>query len=329
MKSGILVTDSLYRVRLFNQTAARLLKVADNLEEGQTLHQVDTTLLNLLRNWQRNPQDNIQVFRPANSSIDVLATFTSLAHAKLTHVLIVLEDATLTSQRAHQLKLASLGRLTASIAHEIRNPLGAISHAAQLLEENEALPNPDQRLIGIILAQSQRVNTIVDNVLQLSRQSEVKSIQFDLNTWLRQFTQDIVENHHLDSKDIQLDLQDSTLNVHFDPDQLYQVLWNLTENALRYSQEHQPRVLLTAGIHQEAHRPYLEVQDFGPGLSDNVQEHVFEPFFTSETQGTGLGLYLAKGFCEANQASLQIAHTDVSGCCFRIFFALPEETLSL
>jgi two-component system, NtrC family, sensor histidine kinase PilS len=330
IQSGIVVTDNLYRVRLCNQTAINLLGIANSLPAGLSVAQVSPELADLLRNWQQNPQSGAQLFRPNHSEVDVLATFTPLSRGRAMHTLMVLEDATLTSQRAHQLKLASLGRLTASIAHEVRNPLGAISHAAQLLEESEHLNNADTRLVQIILNHAQRVNGIIESVLQLSRQRQAQQILFELKPWLREFSGELQAAYGLADDAVRLVLGEENLSVCFDPDQLHQVLWNLCDNALRYSREHSPVLELRAGINSDSGRPYLDIQDYGHGLSHNVAEHVFEPFVTSEPQGTGLGLYLARGFCESNRASLHIIANTAQGCCFRIHFALPaEESLNV
>jgi two-component system, NtrC family, sensor histidine kinase PilS len=325
IQSGIIVTDHLFRVRLCNQAAINLLGISQNLSNGLSVAQVSPELAALLHNWQQTPQGSAQLFRPNHSEVDVLATFTPLIRGRALHTLVVLEDATLTSQRAHQLKLTSLGRLTASIAHEVRNPLGAISHAAQLLEESCDLNSADKRLVQIILSHSQRVNGIIENVLQLSRQRQAQGVLFALNDWLAEFSMQLQVAYDLQPEDVILSLPPQVLLVYFDPDQLHQVLWNLCDNALRYSKHTTPVLELRGGINADSGRPYLDIQDYGHGLNANIAEHVFEPFVTSEPQGTGLGLYLSRGFCESNRASLHIIANTPHGCCFRIHFALPPE----
>ena len=323
IQSGILVADGLYRIRLFNEAAKRLLGLAKKPIYGTPLAQVSNELREQVGVWRKNPQPGVQLFRPNNGEVDVLASFTSLVQGDQTNTLVLLEDATLTSQRAHQLKLVSLGRLTASIAHEVRNPLGAISHAAQLLEESPELEANDKHLIEIILNHVQRVNTVVENVLQLSRQRDSEGTHLELHQWLRDFVAELQEANQLRADDIAIIAEKQELTICFDPHQLHQVLWNLCENALRYSKDHRPLVELYCGIGEESHRPYLDVQDYGPGLSAEARDHVFEPFFTGEAKGTGLGLYLARGFCEANRASLHVVDSSRGGSCFRIHFA-PE-----
>ncbi len=232
-----------------------------------------------------------------------------------------LEDAAETRQRAQQLKLASLGRLTASIAHEIRNPLGAISHAAQLLSESPDLKPEDRRLTDIVLQQSLRVNAIVENVMTIGRRRDVVSESFPLGPWLAAFAAELTERFALGADDIALRAQADDIVVRMDKSQLHQVLWNLAENGLRYAQ-HAPYLTFTAGVMESNGRPFLDVRDSGPGLDEAIADRLFEPFSTTESSGTGLGLYIARELCESNQASLQLLERR-GGYRFRIVFAHP------
>ncbi len=232
-----------------------------------------------------------------------------------------LEDAAETRQRAQQLKLASLGRLTASIAHEIRNPLGAISHAGQLLSESPDLTAQDRRLTDIVLQHSQRVNAIIENVMTIGRRHDVVSESFALRPWLEQFCAELEERFELAEGDVVQHWLHEPIVVKIDKSQLQQVLWNLSENGLRYAGQ-APRLVFEAGIIESNGRPFLDVLDSGPGLSDAIADRLFEPFATTESSGTGLGLYIARELCESNQASLQLIERQ-RGCRFRIVFAHP------
>ncbi len=316
IQSGIVVIDILGRIRLFNEAALCLLG-SNEPTNGRTLVSVAPELAEQVKNWQNNPSITAPLFRPAKGEVDIIATLMEL---KQSSILIVLEDATLTAQRVQQLKLASLGRLTASIAHEIRNPLGAISHAGQLLAESPKISPEDQRLTQIIADNSQRVNTIIENVLQLSRQVPADTDCFDLCVWLRSYVDELLIQQNLATSDVLLHTNYPTLMVCFDPAQLYQVLGNLCENGLRYSQG-TPLLELTIGLSEKSNRPYLDVQDYGQGMVEEITAQVFEPFFTTESTGTGLGLYLTREICEANQASLHLRSNSHVGCCFRIYFS--------
>lgn len=323
MQSGILVLDRGGGLRLANESAARLLALPSQAS-GQAIGELVPELGAEHARWQVERKNLMKPIRPVRGDVDVIASFTALGTAGESEgTLVFLEDAALTRQRAQQLKLASLGRLTGSIAHEIRNPLGAVSHAAQLLAESQSRSPEDARLTRIIREHSERMNRIVENVLQIGRRSSAMPESFALAAWLGRFVEELVAGHGLEPSDVIVSVRPPSLVVRMDPSQLHQVLWNLCENALRYSRG-VPRLELRAAIGPASGRPYLDVVDHGPGMSAEASEHAFEPFFTSEASGTGLGLYIARELCEANQAALTLVRSDARGCSFRINFAHPD-----
>jgi two-component system sensor histidine kinase PilS (NtrC family) len=248
---------------------------------------------------------------------------TALGSEARAGTLIFLEDMARMAQQAQQLKLASLGRLTASIAHEIRNPLGAISHAEQLLAET-ADDNPaEKRLLQIIHTNTTRVNDIIENVLQLSRRDRAMPEDLPLKDWLENFLHEFVHSQKCDPADISLHIQPDDCSVHMDATQLHQVLWNLCQNGLRHSQEYpaQPKVELHAGLSEDSKKVFLDVIDHGLGVAPEAIPNIFEPFFTTETKGSGLGLYIARELCEANQARLSYVAIPTGGACFRVEFS--------
>lgn len=320
ISSGIMVVNILRRVLLFNETACKLLGLQKNLN-GNSLKSITPKLAEILISWQQTGKITSTTFRPTNGTVDIIVTFTELKRGNTVNILIMLEDATLTTRRATQLKLASLGRLTASIAHEVRNPLGAISHAAQLLAESPHISKSNDTLIQIIGKNSQRVNKIVENILQLSRNKPPNTENFDLAIWLQIYTDEFIQQHSLTKSDIILENIDNHLFVNFDQEQLFQIVNNLCENGLRYSQE-KPMLKLIIGIEENNH--YLDIQDYGLGMTDKTKEQIFEPFFTTEPKGNGLGLYLSKEICEVNKASLNLCSNTIKGCCFRISFPIEN-----
>lgn len=321
---GTLVVDYQNKIKLINSAAIKLLDINPQQNSVLTLSKVPR--LQVLLNCWRSGQ-TLQPFKVSATSPELSASFTKLGEQSEADVLIFVENLSKLMQQAQQLKLASLGQLTASIAHEIRNPLGAISHATQLLlESNQA--DADKHFLSIIQHQSKRMNTIIENVLQLSRPDAVKPIPIELNTWLKHYIEEF--SYSFPRATIHLVPDENLIHVSFDPDQLKQVLTNLIENGLRYSLQQTAReeiTLKTATTNQ--HVPYLEVQDKGPGISPKIIEHLFEPFYTTEARGTGLGLYLAKALCEANQANLNYITTFKSGGCFRISFTPVNITASI
>ncbi|MEK7989744.1 MAG: ATP-binding protein [Thiotrichaceae bacterium] len=329
IQSGIIVVDNtLYRrVQSFNDTAQRLLGLNEQPQYGDELGKWSPELVTELNQWRQIKEYHPQLFQPPKAEVDLLINFMRLNRAKhLSTSLIVLEDATLTAQRAQQLKLASLGRLTTSIAHEVRNPLDAISRSGQLLSNSPNIQDKDdKRLLQIIANNTQRVNTLIENILQFTRHGQVHTQYIDLEDWVHQFIEEITSERHLNSGDISLDVETLPQRIGFDPIQLYQVVTNICENGLRYSQNGRPLLHFKLKINAESQRPYLDIQDFGKGIDLENRSKIFEPFFTTETRGTGLGLYIAKEICQANQAVLHLIETEFQGCCFRVTFTELEK----
>ncbi len=239
-----------------------------------------------------------------------------------------LDDVSTLRQHAQKLKLASLGRLTASIAHEVRNPLGAISHAAQLLHESIDVKDEEKRLVSIITEQSTRVNSIIESVLSISRRERSVVSPVNLFNWLEEFVQEISGRMFLNAGDITVECNNKDVIANIDSGQLFQIMWNIFENGLRYS-THSPYLILRCDINHDSSRTYIDIIDNGNGISDELAENLFEPFFTTEKTGTGLGLFIARELCEANQASLILHKNDHNGCVFRINFSHPDKRQEL
>jgi len=236
---------------------------------------------------------------------------------------IFIEDLRVVTQKAQQLKLASLGRMAASIAHEIRNPLSAISHAAQLLEESDHLDEDDLRLCQIISSHTTRVDAIIQNVLQISRRSHSEPKQLDLASWLERFTQDFTQHQHAEFVVTGLSALPHA-RIAFDPSQLHQVLWNLCENVLNHGHtEVAAPIEFNIGV-KASGRLHLTVCDQGKGIAKEQQAFLFEPFHTTSSKGTGLGLFIVKELCEANHSEIRYHSGDNGGACFEILFAHPN-----
>ena len=330
MRTGILVLDRFGQIRLVNAAAEELLFGSGTETTASPLHHPRTlppALRQGLDAWLKDPRRRVSPFQPNPTSPLLQANFTQLDRERGDQILVFIEDMSKVTQQAQQMKLASLGRLTAGIAHEIRNPLGAISHAAQLLEESPSLAAGDRRMLDIIRRHSKRVNGIIENVLDLSRRRAADPELVDISQWLPEFRRDFLQADatHSPPAFIELDIDPNTPPARFDKSQIEQVLVNLCDNGLRYSEQQTGtrRVRLRAGPMANRERAFVEVRDFGPGIAPEHRGAVFEPFFTTDKSGTGLGLYLARELCEANQAHLALVDDDQPGCCFRITFAHP------
>ena len=320
MQAGILAIDAQGHIRLMNRSAQRLLGVSRG-SGGKQLGHVLRDLAELMQEWREDTSRATYIFRPEGAETKVMASFAAIGAEANDGVLVFLEDTSGLAQRAQQLKLAGLGRLAASIAHEIRNPLGAISHAGQLLNESHNLDKADRRLNRMILDNAERMNAIIEDVLQLGRGKLAEPETVPLASWLDSFVADFVTTNVTASDAISVRVEPPDLTVRFDPNQLRQVIWNLCENGLRHSNS-DPGLELTAGLGEKTLRPYLEVQDHGVGIPVEVEEQIFEPFYTTRADGTGLGLYLARELCEGNQASLNLMRGQEGGR-FRVTFSHP------
>ena len=322
MRTGILVLDAHRQVLLANQSALSLLG-HDHLL-GEVIDPYSPQLVERIKHWQINSSMAPRSITTSAIGPVLRPGFIALDRGDQRHTLVFLDDLSQISQQAQQLKLAALGRLTAGIAHEIRNPLGAISHAAQLLNESDALEAPDRRLGQIIQDQSRRMNVVIENVLQLSRRRQTQAQLLDLRTWLDQFVSEL-RGQLTPDQTIHVEIGFGTLTTRMDAEQLQQVMTNLVHNGLRYSGQLHEKAQVWLHLFHSAQNelPSLEVLDDGPGVATEHLSKIFEPFFTTESQGTGLGLYLSRELCESNQANLDYTPREGGGSCMRITFAHP------
>ena len=322
LQSGIIVLDNALHIVLINAAAIHLLSIRGD-PAHRPLAECSAALAEYIHLWVNDQAPPTIILQLQPGSIDIQVSPARLQQQRPSEILVFVEDASLLRQRAQQLKLAALGRLTASIAHEIRNPLGAISHAGQLLSEARGLSNEERRLTNIIAEHSDRVNNIIENVMNISRRDQTKLETVKLGDWLAAFIEEFRQRQHLRSDDVEFELKQNS-EVQMDPRQLHQVLWNLCENGARYS--HRPPLLkIMADVNLNTQRPCITVTDNGPGIADAELDKLFEPFFTTRSSGSGLGLYIAKELCEANQATLQLQSHCSEGCCFMILFSHPQK----
>lgn len=230
------------------------------------------------------------------------------------HTVLLMEDVSRAEKLAQQIKLASLGRLTLNIAHEIRNPLSAIGHAAQLLEEDSA----GGKLTGIIRNNVLRLDSMVQDILMLNRRDRLERANLKPAGFILAWLQEWRQAEEIPENAVKVDM-DTNATVCFAPDHLRQILWNLARNAWRHGRRQPGSVSFTmreVGSGDLA----LEICDDGPGISPENQAHLFEPFFTTDAQGTGLGLFIARELAEANGARLEFAGNR-PGACFRLSIA--------
>ncbi len=318
LQSGVLVVSHDGRIRQHNDEARRLLHAGTVL--NRPIDEAAPGLGTRLRQWRLDGQADASPVAPRVDAGEVLPRFSRLGHHAQAPVLIMLEDAAALRSQAQQLKLAALGRLSATIAHEIRNPLSAINHASQLLAEAEIFATPDQqqnqRLLDMIQRHGARIEKIVSDVLALSRREAPHPVPIALQAWLHRAAAMYQESQER-PRPIELPSDASELQVRFDTDHLQQVIFNLWDNAFRHGGD---RLRVDVGRDESA-RVWLEVVDNGPGIDPSLRDSIFEPFFTTAHQGTGLGLFLTRELCEYNQARIAYRATTEPGACFRLTFA--------
>ncbi|MEX0962631.1 MAG: histidine kinase dimerization/phospho-acceptor domain-containing protein [Pseudohongiellaceae bacterium] len=333
MRTGVVVVNTEHQIVSMNSSARSILlpilRTDDDQEE--LIYKLPKSLSEQLELWKINSKRHPQPIAIPNSTRQIQLNFAFLNPDSDSDVLIFLEDNRQIVQRVRQMKLASLGRLTASIAHEVRNPLGAISHASQLLRESVTVTDDDKRMIEIILDHCSRVNLIIEDVLDASRHDDTTAKLLDLKIWLSGFIEDYKATHEL-CDEIKLEIATPEVKVNVIEGQLEQVLNNLFDNGLRYSHRETGRatLLVQAGIDTKDgdKLPFLHIVDDGPGVEGKAEIHLFEPFHTTESSGTGLGLYISKELCEANQSQLVYGRASSGKSRFSIYFGNPDRVMT-
>jgi two-component system sensor histidine kinase PilS (NtrC family) len=326
LRESLVVVDEEDRIRLINESARQILGA--DAKADALLGEVSPRLLYLLTMWRQSAPVTDTVggnLLAVDGLREVRPHFAPLGPGNPPPVLVFLEDLTALDDRIHQTRLAALGRLSASIAHEIRNPIGAISHAAQLLGEDPQIADSSRRMSDIIRANTERVSTIIGNVQQLARRESTRPERMPLAEWVTEFVQEFVSTGGHEPGQLTAEVPDPDLEVRVDPSHLRQIVWNLCENAFRYSvRTPDDKVELRIGRLAGSNRPFLEVLDRGPGIDSTISDRIFEPFFTSRASGTGLGLFIARELAQCNRALLVYEPRTGGGSVFRIVFADPQ-----
>ncbi len=326
LRESLLVVDAADRIRLINESAAQILG-DDHAVPDALVGEVSPRLLYSLSTWRHGERDQSPPFSfvAADGARVIQPHFAPLGGSAPGPTLIFLEDTSLMAERVQQGKLAALGRLSASIAHEIRNPVGAMSHAGQLLAESPNIGPEERRLTDIIRNNAERVSGIINNVLQLSRREATKPSRLMVDDWIDEFLDEFSETMQVPKAQIGLTGESKDLEVRFDPSHLHQVVWNLCDNAIKYGEARGGiRAEIKLGRLNPSNRPFLEVADRGSGIEADAVDRIFEPFFTGRKGGTGLGLFIARELCQVNRAILLYEPRSGGGSVFRIVFSDPQ-----
>jgi len=328
MRTGVLVVDTHNRITLANEAATTLIGDAEGntISGALELSSAAPELARRLQRWRNGWQQDDAPLQLSPDQPEVQPRFARLlADSDLT--LVFLDDATVVSRRAESLTLSALGRFSASLAHEIRNPLAAINYAAQLLEESPAIGEADRRLLQIINQQCQRTNGIVESVLGLARRERANPENLDLVAFVRRFVLDYRQTLSMENDSLEAVIGQTSVQALVDPKHLHQVLTALVHNALKYGRSLEEPARVRLRVAAQERTAVIDVMDRGPGIPEAVAAQLFRPFFTTSEHGTGLGLYIARELCRANQARLEYVAVPAGGACFRITLPGPHTIL--
>lgn len=312
MLDGVLVVDAEGRVNQYNLRAANLWECTP--PEDARLEHFSPQLALHYQEWCGSMTEVVEVMRAPRSCRMLRVRFLPAGETK--NALIYIEDMERVQAQAQQIKLAALGQLTANMAHEIRNPLAAISHAAELLSEGQETET-QIRLTRIIGDNTQRLNRLVTDVMELGRRDRAQPELIHLCELIVSLVEDLTLVTPRAHDIVALDC-DAMLKLRFDRSHFHRVLTNLIENALRYCSGRPGSVRIAAAYAKTTGMVELQIVDDGPGIPVEVQQHLFEPFFTTCSNGTGLGLYIARELCEANGSRLELMQAAEPGTRFRL-----------
>ncbi len=327
MQDGVLVVDKDFRIKHHNMQAEKLLGLDLSLDNADTesknwhdkpLSKVSPEIANLMQLWLEETEPT-HGFVSTNSAAANFLKLTALSRelrlrflpisenrtpdVRKQGAVIFISDWSQMQTQAHQVKLAALGRLTANIAHEIRNPLSAISHATQLLQEDDTDPGT-KRMLQIIGDNVQRVDQIIKDVLELNRRDRTNQEMLHLENFIQDFYTQFCAVEKIPETCFKLTLINSDTLISFDRRHLNQILWNLCKNGWRHCQKLENSLELALALTGNTKTVHIEINDDGEGVPESVRSHLFEPFFTTEKSGTGLGLYIARELADANGAKL-------------------------
>jgi two-component system, NtrC family, sensor histidine kinase HydH len=219
-------------------------------------------------------------------------------------------------------KLAVIGEMAASMAHEVRTPLGILRSSAQILQREAHLSAIGHEMISFILSESERLNELVTTLLECARPKSPNFAEHDVNSIVEHAG--VLLNATAESKDISLTvtLTSTTCVCYCDRDQLIQVFLNLIMNAIQHTPS-KGQISVSTEVHT-AH-VHIKIQDSGQGIPDELKAAVFEPFFTRRESGIGLGLTVVQQIVLAHQGKIVVTDNPEGGACFHI--QLPTQVI--
>lgn len=321
---GVLVVDAEGDIQSSNQVGAQLLQLPPE-GERRSLAVASPSLHRLMQTWEHDPDADRAPVSVGSEARQIEPQFFQL-HPDSDEVLVFLEDTSQATKRAESITLATLGRFSASLAHEIRNPLSAIKYSSQLLSESTHLDIMDRRMLDIIQQQIQRMNGIIESVLGLARRERAQPQNFDLGRMLHDFVAEYAAGFPLDNDTLDLQVPEgAALHAYADPKHAHQILMVLVSNARYYGRMPDQPAHMTLRLREGGDRLVIDVLDLGPGIQEHAQKGLFRPFFTTSSHGTGLGLYIARELARSNEGDLQYLRR-TTGSCFRLTLPPAEHS---
>jgi two-component system sensor histidine kinase PilS (NtrC family) len=326
MRTGVIAVDENMQISVMNESAWFLM--GSPSVRQRSLRSLSPRLEHAVATWKKDTTQDPKPVVLEPSQAQVLPNFVALPGEVGIGALIFLTDNNVVARRAVELSVNSLAKLSGSIAHEIRNPLAALNHASQLLEESPQIRLAEMRLINIIQNHAKRMNGIVENILQLSRREQSRPELVPLHTFLPEFANEFQTSQVNRALDFQAAIEPEETYILYDKSQLSQCLWKLLDNAVDHAARDKsiPRVRLALTRDEESGFCIITIADNGPGINANQLSKIFEPFYTTRKEGSGLGLYIARQLCEANQAELTVDSEPGEGAFFHIRLALARAT---
>lgn len=309
MQDGILVVDQDLNIRHHNIQAEQLLTLALGLSNPLNLKLNIPEIAAMLSEWAQGNATHKELITTVNNKQLNLRIEPINHQNRQLGAVIFIQDWGRIQSAAQQAKLAALGRLTANIAHEIRNPLSAISHANQLLQEEDKLSESNARILQIIADNTHRINQIIKDVLELNRRDRTRQEQISLHAFVMDFYSQFCTIEKIPTTHFMLDAGSEQFNIVFDSRHLTQILWNLCKNGWEHSHKNVGSLRLKCSLSYKSARdlsPVLQfaVIDDGAGIPESDRNKLFEPFYTTKSSGNGLGLYISRELAEANNAEL-------------------------
>ena len=305
MRDGVLVVDQNGVVRGHNAQVTRLLGGFGRMRGGMRLAEFSSTLHDYWRRWQEDFAEPLPPFKVDVTQRLLRVRLVRIGAGLNGGTLIYLEDLGRAQSEAQQMKLAAMGRLTASIAHEVRNPLSAINQAAQLLEEDGSVAPEGERLLSMIRNNAKRIDRIVGEVLQLNRRDRQQPEVVPMIDFMTSLVEEIGQAEAIPPRGVVMQVPDDLLVI-FDRGHLNQIVWNLVRNAWQHCQKKESSIRILARPGYMGDAVILELGDDGQGIPAELRGQIFEPFFTTRPGGTGLGLYIARELADANGAALEL-----------------------